>query len=249
MNQVIREVTGNDDELQLNTMKTKTLNRETTATFQGIRLFNVVQDARKNQHPNKQEHHHRLDRNHIGTKLGKYLFDLAQAWDAMDYEADERLVRHSLWGERGRIDRRRRVQEQAALEGKEVTHGEIRDQLDPPLHIRRTLDQSYFFTLKDTTHRDKDQVVYRQTKMRKEESYDGRSRKSRSRVEQKQDAMKDTGSGQKMHLRNRCAETNSRREASFTKLVGVARVVMVDQLWLWILDESESTSPQARVVL
>ncbi|RYP01782.1 hypothetical protein DL764_006069 [Monosporascus ibericus] len=55
---------------------------------------------------------------------------------------------------------------------------------DPPLHIRRTLDQFYFVTLDDTTQRDKDQVVYRGTK------------------------------------------------------AGYTRVVMVDQLWLWILDDN-----------
>lgn len=64
----------------------------------------------------------------------------------------------------------------------------LRDHLHqtPPLHIRRTLDQSYFWTLEDTTSRDKDQVVYRGTKGGKNWN---------------------------------------------------ARVVMVDQLWLWILDE------------
>ena len=35
---------------------------------------------------------------------------------------------------------------------------------DPPLHIRRTLDQYYFLTLEDTSRRDRDQVVYRETK-------------------------------------------------------------------------------------
>ncbi|KAK8024397.1 hypothetical protein PG993_012463 [Apiospora rasikravindrae] len=34
---------------------------------------------------------------------------------------------------------------------------------DPPLHIRRTLDQYYFVTLDDTSQRDRDQVVYRDT--------------------------------------------------------------------------------------
>ncbi|KUJ13404.1 uncharacterized protein LY89DRAFT_721425 [Mollisia scopiformis] len=90
-------------------------------------------------------------------KLGKYLLALAQVADAMDYEADERLLRENL-------------------------------HRNPPLHIRRTLDQSYFLTLEDTAVRDKDQVVYRETR-------EGRS----------------------FHTRN-------------------TRVVMVDQLWLWILD-------------
>ena len=67
------------------------------------------------------------------SKLGKYLFALAMVADAMDYEADERLLRENL-------------------------------HQDPPLHIRRTLDQSYFLTLDDTGVRDKDQVVYRETR-------------------------------------------------------------------------------------
>lgn len=65
----------------------------------------------------------------------------------------------------------------------------LRDHLeDAPLHIRRTLDQSYFWTMEDTTTRDRDQVVFRGTKRGK--TYN-------------------------------------------------TRVVMVDQLWLWILDERE----------
>jgi hypothetical protein len=63
---------------------------------------------------------------------------------------------------------------------------------DPPMHPRRTLDQYYFSTLKDTTSRDKDQVVYRGTK------------KEKSDWEHE------------------------------------PRIVMVDQLWLWILDDSKS---------
>jgi len=61
---------------------------------------------------------------------------------------------------------------------------------NPPLHVRRTLDQYYFPTLEDTSERDQDQVVYRGTK-----------------------------AGKSFHTRN-------------------TRVVMVDQLWLWILDDN-----------
>ncbi len=61
------------------------------------------------------------------------------------------------------------------------------------MHIRRTLDQSYFLTLEDTTIRDEDQVVYRETRS-------GRTRRTKD---------------------------------------DVTRIVMVDQLWLWILDERE----------
>lgn len=65
---------------------------------------------------------------------------------------------------------------------------------EPPMHPRRTLDQYYFSTLKDTTPRDKDQVVYRETK---------------------------TKPGENKHNHD-------------------PSIVMVDQLWLWILDDSVS---------
>lgn len=61
----------------------------------------------------------------------------------------------------------------------------------PPLHMRRTIDQYYYPTVEDTTHRDQDQVV--------------------------------------------CRGTRSRNDPDAT-----ARVVMVDQLWLWILDDSKN---------
>jgi hypothetical protein len=39
----------------------------------------------------------------------------------------------------------------------------------PDLHVRRTLDQYYYTTLKDTEERDKDQVIYRELRRRKAE--------------------------------------------------------------------------------
>jgi hypothetical protein len=62
-----------------------------------------------------------------------------------------------------------------------------------PVHIRRTLDQSYYWTLRDTQARDRDQVVYRATEK----------------------AGKDP------------------------KNLDLKRIVMVDQMWIWILDGSE----------
>lgn len=61
----------------------------------------------------------------------------------------------------------------------------------PPLHARRTLDQSYYWKLQNTDGRDEDQVVYRETKQGK-------------------------------------------------NILRTSRVIMVDQLWLYILDDSKS---------
>jgi hypothetical protein len=66
---------------------------------------------------------------------------------------------------------------------------------DFPLHVRRTLDQSYYHTLQDAEIRkhDLDQVLFRYTH-------------------------KDLGNGV------------------------ASRLLMVDQLWLWIIDEPDHTS-------
>lgn len=63
-----------------------------------------------------------------------------------------------------------------------------------PLHMRRTLDQYYYWTVIDTTTQDQNQVV--------------------------------------------CHGTRSSSDPEAT-----GRVVMVDQLWMWILDESKISLP------
>jgi hypothetical protein len=80
---------------------------------------------------------------------------------------------------------------------------------DPPFHPRRTLDQSYYWTLKTTKKRDRDQVVYRGTAPKKEFRHDG------------------------AHVKSGC-------EQCLSDIRKVPRVVMVDQLWLWILNGSMS---------
>jgi hypothetical protein len=71
----------------------------------------------------------------------------------------------------------------------------IREHLNTssPLHMRRTLDQYYYWTVTDTTAEDQNQVV--------------------------------------------CHGTRSSSDPEAT-----GRVVMVDQLWMWILDESTTHS-------
>ncbi len=79
---------------------------------------------------------------------------------------------------------------------------------DPPFHPRRTLDQSYYWTLKTTKKRDRDQVVYRGTAPKKEFLHSG------------------------AHCSVGCS-------ACREDIRKVPRVIMVDQLWMWILDGSE----------
>jgi hypothetical protein len=89
---------------------------------------------------------------------------------------------------------------------------------EPPMHPRRTLDQSYYWTLNKTSVRDRDQVVYRSTQPGIFHEYD--HIKGEWPEHKEQGITLDRGC-------NHC-QANIRK---------VSRVIMVDQLWMWILDE------------
>lgn len=114
---------------------------------------------------------------HRKTRLGIYLLKVAQLWEAMDTEAEVRLLKQGL-----------------RKQGLRSRHLDSDNTSEPPLHIRRTLDQSHFLNLKDTSHRDQDQVVYRATRL------------------------------------------------PWYMPGNLARVVMVDQLWMWLLDDRMPSS-------
>jgi hypothetical protein len=94
----------------------------------------------------------------------------------------------------------------------------------PPLHPRRTLDQSYYWTLKDTCSRDRDQVVYRGT----------------------------APSPKLLLLHSGCTKDNPKKDKACPQCTEnvkkVPRVVMVDQLWMWILDESKSCALHSQLL-
>ena len=88
---------------------------------------------------------------------------------------------------------------------------------DPPLHCRRTLDQYGYPTLRNTSTRDGDQIMYKRTKA-------------------------DKAVLSEPHPRHHIHHQHGSRQASRTPLSqskddDAAKVLMVDQLWLWILDK------------
>ncbi|KAL6795082.1 hypothetical protein J3E68DRAFT_450227 [Trichoderma sp. SZMC 28012] len=176
----------------------------------------------------------KFDRGNIKNKVARYLYDIAQVWDAMDYDADERLLRQSF----------------SETKQDAITAGPLGAKWEPPLHIRRTLDQSYFSVVEDTVDRDTDQVVYRQTRAKT------RKEKHEKQPENEKAATSSTSlnttSPHTQHVESTAASrtivtgpgsttssgTDIKKKKKMTKLVGVTRVVMVDQLWMWILGEA-----------
>ncbi|KAH9209026.1 hypothetical protein DL95DRAFT_467167 [Leptodontidium sp. 2 PMI_412] len=75
-----------------------------------------------------------------------------------------------------------------------------------PLHLRRTLHQSFHWTLRNTRTRARDQIVYRETSPWPHEIHHG------------------------------CTISSCVRCTENIKMI--PRLVMVDQLWMWILDEN-----------
>ncbi|GAP83012.2 putative ankyrin repeat protein [Rosellinia necatrix] len=88
---------------------------------------------------------------------------------------------------------------------------------NPPLHPRRTLDQAFYSTLQTTKERDCDQVVFRGTTAKPEDFhyYDFEAEKWAAHDE--------------YDIKHPCPECT-------VNIQKLSRVVMVDQLWMWILD-------------
>lgn len=108
---------------------------------------------------------------------------------------------------------------------------------EPPLHPRRTLDQAYYWTLKTTRTRDRDQVVYRGTMPTPEHSIDPETGEwncldvdSLATKEAKQKAQIPQSVGKVKRYESHCIHCRSHIQK-------VSRLLMVDQLWMWILDE------------
>lgn len=154
-----------------------------------------------------------------GNPLGQFLIDAARLYEAMSCFRDKSLIKHYLHA-------------------------------DPPLHPRRTLDQAYYCTLKSTKWRDRDQVVYRGTRANPLllHSIDPNTKKWNcpGRQDISQSAATQHATRKRGKRGGDVAPTEQEREAAelaykcpecTDDIRKVARLIMVDQLWMWILDE------------
>ncbi|KAK0718984.1 hypothetical protein B0T21DRAFT_374543 [Apiosordaria backusii] len=150
----------------------------------------------------------------INNPLGQYLIDAARLYEAISTYRDQRMLEKYLYN-------------------------------DPPLHPRRTLDQSYYWTLKSTKVRDRDQVVYRGTNMNLEFCH---------RLEPQQ-TLGESGvwSRVKGKLHKATGKEDPKPDLKWTDhwektddhgcehcrsdIRKISQLVMVDQLWMWVLDE------------
>jgi hypothetical protein len=150
----------------------------------------------------------------------------------------------------------------------------------PPLHPRRTLDQSYYWTLRSTETRDRDQVVFRQTRPRGDHVFSPQEKPSAHKhilkqfltpkmrhrprpcpscQQEKADQCRCGGKEHCVCLRLRplkddhtCGDCMKgwgwTHHTDETDLKGcehcrddvqkLTRTIMVDQLWMWTLDEN-----------
>lgn len=165
------------------------------------------------------------------TEVGQILFDAAMLYEAMSTYRDKSLIQKYLHHQ-------------------------------SPLHPRRTLDQAYYWTLKTTKTRDRDQVVYRGTRAAPTDVHkiDETSRKwnckassddnpAKPRPETQKDNAQSIEEAKGFTIRDwkrdqeekkldeRIKEFGARCADCRAHIRKVSRVIMVDQLWMWILDE------------
>jgi hypothetical protein len=99
---------------------------------------------------------------------------------------------------------------------------------DPPFHTRRTLDQFGYPNLLDTRARDDDQMLYKMTKIHYREEEPSESEKQTQSGNMSDESIDEDDEGVKAE----------QREGSYEHLKD-GKVLMVDQVWLWIADSSE----------
>jgi hypothetical protein len=110
---------------------------------------------------------------------------------------------------------------------------------DPPINCRRTLDQFGYPGLLDTRARDDDQMLYKMTKQRsyhpKDNLYDYDAEKKANAGEKTQgDGEENLADGDNDEDSDE-SESGSEEESDEDILDG--NVLMVDQVWLWIVDK------------
>lgn len=116
------------------------------------------------------------------------------------------------------------------------------------MHLRRTLDQYYYSHLADTNFRDGDQVVMRQfnentkkLKLKDDPKYK-RLQEIREREEEIANAsfwsrtVKKASTTRPMKLKEVTSQLLEIEQAPYRD--ANSPVLMVDQLWLWLIDES-----------
>lgn len=113
----------------------------------------------------------------------------------------------------------------------------------PPLHPRRTLDQAYFWRLRDTRLRDRDQVVYRYTnaqfahKRRPQPPSDVKNDRSRIFTGGTKPTAHEHSDGNWVWTRHGQYEEKYQCNQCEEDIRKTSRAIMVDQLWMWILDK------------
>ena len=99
---------------------------------------------------------------------------------------------------------------------------------DPPFHTRRTLDQFGYPNLSDTRARDDDQMLYKITKnYPQNKEYNA--------------ATKDND-GKNSKLDNVDEDESSLKDDHYLQ-VKDGKVLMVDQVWLWVVDNGRDSVP------
>ncbi|KAK6858117.1 Magnesium transport protein CorA- transmembrane region [Apiospora arundinis] len=158
------------------------------------------------------------------NRLGQYLIDAARLYEGIENYRDKKLLHKYLHIDPPIHPRRTLVSSTYDI----LTHS--------PLFTRYTLsedsnhgwvqDQAYYWSLNTTQSRDRDQVVYRRTRAAVEDLHQFDM--------EKQNWPKHEEENEAWRFKHNDGGPCQECRANIRK---VSRLIMVDQLWLWVLDE------------
>jgi hypothetical protein len=115
---------------------------------------------------------------------------------------------------------------------------------DPPINCRRTLDQFGYPSLLDTRARDDDQMLYKMTKQRPHpDDVPLQEGKEKEKLDSGKTSVQEdeTGDDDQDATADSDSDIDSEAESDDEDILD-GNVLMVDQLWLWIVDEATTVT-------
>lgn len=146
-------------------------------------------------------------------------------------------------GTDGRVEQELKLREKRDTNNKQSSNPKNDKQNITKVHGSITLDQYYYVSLQDTESRDCDQVLVRYFDRRKEANDKARGEMERNRKIEEQQGKKRKEGENLVPIQGFQLETQGEVSSNvdFIGYMKPTKILMVNQLWLWILDNGMST--------
>lgn len=170
----------------------------------------------------------------------KTFLDLIPVEDSIHETASNTALTN---GTDGRLEQELKLGEKRETNNKQSSNPKNNKQNITKVHGSITLDQYYYVSLQDTASRDCDQVLVRYFDRHRQASDKARAEMERNTKIEEQRRKKGKGGENSVQIQGSRLDTQGEvsSKVDFIDYVRPTKILMVNQLWLWILDNGKST--------